>query len=289
MKETTFEYYQSRMQQCKRYIQQNLFTNITLEEIASETCFSTYHFHRLFTAFCGESVASYIKRLRIEAAAGRIALTDVPFSQIAKETCFQTPTAFSKAFKGYFGVSPSEYRNEKRDEFKSVLTQTNNESNNQKCLDVEYYSLNTIKVLSCIQQGQCLSAGYKAWEKIEEYGYRHNLIHNSTRRFGTTLDPREITDDENHRYVAMISVGPEVESDGEFFVQTIGDGLYAGILHDGSYERLYCTCISIYLNWLPQSGHKLRSSSVLDEYIVVRDLTRPPDELRTRIMIPIQQ
>jgi AraC family transcriptional regulator len=276
------------MMQCKRYIQQHLYDTITLEEISYEACFSTFHFHRLFTAFCGESVASYIKRLRIEAAAGRIALTDVPFSQIAKETCFQTPTAFSKAFKGHFGVSPSEYRNEKRDEFKSVLTQTNNESNNQKCLDVEYYSLNTIKVLSCIQQGQCLSAGYKAWEKIEEYGYRHNLISNSTRRFGTTLDPREITSDENHRYVAMISVGPEVESDGEFFVQTIGGGLYAGIMHDGAYDTLYCTCISIYLNWLPQSGHKLRNSSVFDEYII-RDLTRPPDELRTRIMIPVQQ
>ncbi|NTS76275.1 helix-turn-helix domain-containing protein [Catenovulum sp. SM1970] len=46
---------------------------MSLDEIAEQSHFSTYHFHRIFHALVGESVNDYVFRKRMELAANRIA------------------------------------------------------------------------------------------------------------------------------------------------------------------------------------------------------------------------
>ena len=287
MKETTNNYYLERIAALKLYIQQNLFKHLTLEELARVSCFSEYHFHRLFSIYVGESVASYIKRLRIEYAAQQLAYTADSIQIITHKTLFKTQSAFSKAFRQYYNASPSEYRKGKQHELSSTLASYSLPQIKDLAKDIEYCSVEKIRVLSLIRQGPCLTAGFKAWEDLEEYACSRNLITSHTRRFGTTLDPRDITDDDKHRYVAMITVDSSVEPEGEFFIQTLGGGPYAVFPHNGSYEYLYLTCTSIFCKWLPTSNEKLRDSIMFDEYIC-RDLSKPVEELQTKIYVPIQ-
>ncbi|WWP14536.1 AraC family transcriptional regulator [Raoultella terrigena] len=51
------------------YISQNLCFNPTLEEIASTVALSSFHFHRIFKAEVGETIAGFTRRLRMEKAA----------------------------------------------------------------------------------------------------------------------------------------------------------------------------------------------------------------------------
>jgi len=90
------------------YIEQNLKTDITAEELARRANYSTYHFYRLFSSVMGSSVASYILKRRLdhalaEIAGGRKAIDVVP------EYGFDTYAGFYKAFVKMFGCSPRKY------------------------------------------------------------------------------------------------------------------------------------------------------------------------------------
>jgi len=80
------------------------------EVLAEVAGFSIPHFHRVFTAQTGESAASYIRRMRLERAARKLRMGAVDITEVALAAGYDSHAAFGKAFKGQFGLSPSEFR-----------------------------------------------------------------------------------------------------------------------------------------------------------------------------------
>ncbi|MBZ5538496.1 MAG: AraC family transcriptional regulator [Acidobacteriia bacterium] len=62
--------YARRVNAALDFIDSNLAEEISLAKLASIACFSPYHFHRIFSALVGEPPAEYVRRLRLEKAAG---------------------------------------------------------------------------------------------------------------------------------------------------------------------------------------------------------------------------
>lgn len=90
------------------YIEQNLKTDITAEELANMAGYSVWHYHRLFVQATGMSVSAYIVKLRLnlalsEIAGGRRAI------DVALEYGFDTYAGFYKAFVRMYGGSPKKY------------------------------------------------------------------------------------------------------------------------------------------------------------------------------------
>ncbi len=92
------------------YINQNLEKDLPLSSLAKRVGLSPFHFHRKFGAYFGESLHQHIKRLRLERAAFALTHGTVPVRQIAKESGYKTVSAFSHAFSGFAGESPTKYR-----------------------------------------------------------------------------------------------------------------------------------------------------------------------------------
>ncbi|WP_341516804.1 AraC family transcriptional regulator [Citrobacter gillenii] len=102
------------------YISQHLDLNPTLEEVSREVAVSCYHFHRIFKAQVGETVAEFTRRLRMEKAA--MSLIDAPHSDItglALQVGFSSSQNFARAFRRHFSVSPGEFRRSLREAIKS--------------------------------------------------------------------------------------------------------------------------------------------------------------------------
>ena len=59
------------------YIQNNIEENIDLSDIAKEAGYSLYHFHRIFKKVIGESLKSYIRRIRLENAAFSLQIIEI--------------------------------------------------------------------------------------------------------------------------------------------------------------------------------------------------------------------
>ena len=92
------------------YIENHLNQNINLSDVAKETGYSYYHMTRLFTSILGESAGHYINRRRLYNASKKLLHSDQRIIDIALESGFESPEAFSRAFKAVFGSSPSDYR-----------------------------------------------------------------------------------------------------------------------------------------------------------------------------------
>lgn len=104
------EEYVRRVLKVMIYIEEHIDEDLTMEKLAKVGCYSPFHFQRVFQAVVGETIHGYVKRLRMQTAAGRLRYTDSTVTEIALDANFETPSAFTKAFKQYMGSSPRSYR-----------------------------------------------------------------------------------------------------------------------------------------------------------------------------------
>ncbi|MFU0827361.1 MAG: HTH araC/xylS-type domain-containing protein [Lachnoclostridium sp.] len=90
------------------YIEENLKTDITAEELARMAHYSTCHYYRLFSAVMGSSIASYISKRRLDHALAEIA-NGRKSIDVVLEYGFETYAGFYKAFVKMYGCSPKKY------------------------------------------------------------------------------------------------------------------------------------------------------------------------------------
>ncbi len=92
------------------YIADHLFEKLTVESIADHCCFSRHYYNRLFKSVTGESVYSFIKRIRLETAAFKlIKFPHLSVTHIAAEQGCSSSN-FSSLFKKHYKISPSGFR-----------------------------------------------------------------------------------------------------------------------------------------------------------------------------------
>ena len=83
---------------------------LTLEEVSRNAGVSKYYFVRVFHEVTGESFVKYLNKVRCDYAKQLLLNSDKPISRICEECGFFAPSYFSRTFKKYVGVLPSEYR-----------------------------------------------------------------------------------------------------------------------------------------------------------------------------------
>ncbi len=101
------------LQRAIDYIEENLLEIISIERIAKQANFSVFHFQRMFTLLTGITVTEYVRRRRLTLAAIDLHHTNLKVIDLAMKYGFETPEAFSKAFRRQHGLSPREARKNK--------------------------------------------------------------------------------------------------------------------------------------------------------------------------------
>lgn len=91
------------------YIQENLSSELHVEQLCAVFCISRSTLYKIFHAFLGMSVAKYIRKKRIEAVLG-LMQTDIAVADAACQVGFEDYNYFCKVFKQETGISPSKYR-----------------------------------------------------------------------------------------------------------------------------------------------------------------------------------
>ena len=93
------------------YIKNNLSSQLHLDDIAAVSCFSAYHFARLFKKSTGFTLHQFIIHERISLAKQLLKHRDQSILQIALSVGYQCPSHFTREFHRQTGCTPSEYRN----------------------------------------------------------------------------------------------------------------------------------------------------------------------------------
>ncbi len=102
--------YQRLIEKAIIFMENNLFNQVSLEDISDNVHLSLYHFHRVFTTCSGYTLKDYLRKRRLSEAARAIIFNNKSIKAIAKMYQFETHEHFTRAFKKEFKVTPGEFR-----------------------------------------------------------------------------------------------------------------------------------------------------------------------------------
>lgn len=107
----------------KSYIDDNITENITLNKLVDALNISKSHIERVYKEEYNITPIKYAINRKLELAASLLITTNFPISTIALNFAFYDSKYFSKCFRSYFGMSPSQYRKLKKRISKKELKQ----------------------------------------------------------------------------------------------------------------------------------------------------------------------
>lgn len=265
------------------YINSNYSIDIKVEELASISGYSLYHFHRIFKSITAENVHDYIRNTRLEKSSNLLIYNQhKKIEEIALGCGFATGTGFSAAFKKRFGMTPREWRKVGFELFDSNI-------------DVdEKLELKEPKIVSMplMYILYIRSYGYKAdmsniWQKLYNWAEQKELLNKEHKFIGLFhFQPFKLPY-ENARYLACIQSEAEIFRSGEVGRCRILEGKFAKFSFSCTHEKLYSYMQNAYLNWLSSSDYELRNFPSYVEYKTPHALL-DNSTLEVDFYIPIQ-
>jgi len=100
----------ARLRRIKELVHSKMEDDLSLDEMAQAVGLSTAHFARMFRKSTGETPHQFVLRQRLERAKAMLRAPDARVLDVAVACGFKTQQHFAQAFRGLWGVSPTDYR-----------------------------------------------------------------------------------------------------------------------------------------------------------------------------------
>lgn len=92
------------------FLKENIDKMLTVEDIATQFCYSTSHFSALFKSKTGSSPLEYFIQMKIHYACQLLDQSTLRINEISTRIGYEDPYYFSRLFSKIMGVSPNKYR-----------------------------------------------------------------------------------------------------------------------------------------------------------------------------------
>jgi AraC-like DNA-binding protein len=99
-----------RILSVREVVDDHLFSNISIDELASLSNLSPSTFKRTFQSMFNDTPANYIRVKRLERAKELLTISSLTVGEIAFQTCFNDTSHLSRSFKAAYGCSPLAFR-----------------------------------------------------------------------------------------------------------------------------------------------------------------------------------
>jgi AraC family transcriptional regulator len=96
----------------KEFLRVHFARNVTLAEIASAASVHPAHLTRVFRQYCGHSVGSHVRQLRLDAARLQLRDSQCTLAEVAVACGFSDQSHLTRLFHAAFGITPARYRRE---------------------------------------------------------------------------------------------------------------------------------------------------------------------------------
>lgn len=263
-----------------------------LAELAAVAGWSPFHFHRVFRAATGSTVARYVQEVRLHRAAFRLAFRpDDALTDIALDAGYATPDAFARAFRRRCGQSPGSFRRAPQWARWSCMSVPTSHEDTMAAHDdrdtlvtIETRDDQPIALLVHCGPPQAIPATIQrfiAWRR------RAGVVPPASPTFNLLYDdPGEVPPEAFRMGLAAGMRSPMPCADGEVVPAMIAGGRVAVLRHVGDEASLGRAIDWLYRDWWPRSGASLRDAPLyLQRVRFYPDV--PADRAETHVMLPL--
>ncbi|MDK2809162.1 MAG: two-component system, response regulator YesN, partial [Clostridiales bacterium] len=97
----------------KDYLDKNYSQNVSLSSFSDQYFFSKEYLSKIFKSTYGIGIYEYVQKVRMERASELLLDDSLKIQWIAERLGFADSNYFSKAFRNYYGMTPSQFRKNK--------------------------------------------------------------------------------------------------------------------------------------------------------------------------------
>lgn len=276
------------------YIEEHLLEDLMIESISRQANASAFHFQRTFTILTEISIGEYIRRRRLTLAAQEISSTNGKVIDLAYKYGYDTPEAFSKAFRRQHGVSPSEARKYmgKLKFYERLMIQVilkGAKPVKYNILERDSFQLIGIKQEFSLVNEENLIGIPKLWEKVNSNGTGDRLAKLNNGQIngllGVCVDKRNVEKSETMDYWIGAEYAGKVHE--EFSTLTIPASKWVVFeVHGPMPDSMQQAWKRIFSEWFPTSGHEHAGTPELEVYDNA-DASNP--DYYSEIWIPIKK
>jgi AraC family transcriptional regulator len=259
--------YVDRVNRAVDYVTRNLGRPLRLEDVARAACFSPYHFHRIFRGLMGETLTSFVKRVRLERSVYLLSHREgASLTAIALACGFSSSSDFSRSFRSHYGVAPSQFDiesfrrsgreameastpPEERHKLKRLPAGENPDGFVVTLRNIPARRVAYIRVHRPYESDHAA----QAVERLLAWADGRGLA--GGQWLGYQWDDPEIVALDKCRYDVGVEVPDITLADGEVSITTFSPCLVAEIDIAGSIDLEMRALHWLYFTWLPRSGY----------------------------------
>lgn len=284
--------YAARIERVLSHIADHLDDRLDLDDLAAIACFSPFHFHRLFVAVTGETVAEAVRRLRLHRAAVELNRSQRTLGRIAARAGYGSVAAFTRAFAAAYGTPPGAYRRLGQDLRPAPPQAGMKAMTHSPALrtaihyDVTVEEFPVLRLATLPHEGDYQKIG-TSFEQLFAWAGGHDLLGPHTRSIGIYYDDPAGKPMSELRSEAGITVPDGTALAPQMAWRSVGGVPVARLVHKGPYADLDVAYSYLYHVWLPQSGRQPGEAACFEEYLNnPRQL--PPSEWLTAVHLPLK-
>ncbi|USK55619.1 AraC family transcriptional regulator [Cytobacillus solani] len=298
--------YIKRIGKVIQFIEENSFQPISLEDLASITSFSKYHFSRIFTSIVGLTPIAFVNQKRLHKSAVYLLETNKTILEIASLCGFESVSNFNAIFKRHFSKTPSEVRKEFKEnsnfplQISKIQEELSNPLNYYKSnkndflrriwkMNISVKELPEYEVAYIRHIGSYLDT-HHAWSKLGKWAEQNNLFPTNQYFIGISLDDPSMVDEFACRYDACVTIPIDFNKEDQSEVQfkKLSGGVYALYTFYDTIDKFAITYQSLFGQWLPNSEYDADDRPCL-EFCMNNPMEDPEGKCKVDLYIPIKK
>jgi len=273
--------YKNRINRVFKYIDENLDSDLSLNIISEIAFFSPFHFHRVFKFITTETLNEYVTRRRIEKSASDLIHKNIAITEISFKYGFKDNSSYTRTFKKYYGVSPTEFKDQNPNKFSKIRQLKS--KNGQEYPDYKKYicivnnlknwiKMNAnikIKEIPKMDLAYVSSIGPQnleiAYQKLIKWAAPKGLINEQAKMVTIYHDSFKVTEANKVRMSACVTLNESTETGGEIGVTTINKGKFVIGNFEIGLNEFQKSWTGLFI-WMNENGYKKADRNPFEIY-----------------------
>ena len=273
---------EKRLLRVLEHIHDNPAGDLSLDALSDIAAMSRFHWHRVFRATTGETLAQAVRRIRMHRASYDLVTTDKPVHSIASEVGMTNLASFKRCFAEHFAMTPAAFR--KRGELRPFVRNFKPE-----ILHMHPVSIRTeapLRLVAIAHKGPYFEIS-RAFQKLSAVMSTRELFGKAGRMVGVFYDDPQSVPAPDLRSHAAFELSGDADLSDPLESVTVPGGRQAVLTYQGPYAGLPAAYDQLFGVWLPASGEEPADSPSFEVYLN-SPMETAPEDLVTELHLPLK-